>query len=760
MNLPALLTDLLTKWNQEAYVMPRIELFMVLLTLLYYVMFVLSFGRLRVPQLFNFLDAVCDSILGYAMGVMQAAPFKNQLYPIWGLVLAGRVPFWILWGFLVLKSLNRILSGYLVSKSLWHGQSSKLLQEYMDVFTPDTRCNPETMEGYTYLVYEESKKNIKIRNSSIISSSRSLVTLDKIWECGDPLLRRRINKWGNNAKDMCLAFALFRLLRCRLEGATLHEGAVSTTRKLICSRIPTDTCDEEALVDNAEKAFGVLRMELAFLSAYLHTGFPMVFWKGLLSLAFALLQCVVRLSMVLWLAEDYFIQWFKPKFFFQKPEITITGIAIGVVFALDFAEAMMYIFSRWMMLLCTCKYVNGSKIYRHFIRPLGSVLVLLPMISDIHINQYIFLQSFNYSAWRWKLVHALTMGVVESKSDGTKLSGAIKLPQNVKVKVFEALGRLRSMNLEVHHLPRDFTPLHAAGDSPERYWSACLELPTCSCAILVLHVATSLCQMKLTQDHPMELSKTGCLRSFLAKCRRPSKHYLLDEKSLDGELRTNYEVANSLSRYCAYLLVSRPDLLPDTILVSKVLMEKAVGHARDVLKDCDDSWQSIYSKLMEVPLKEPSVQGSHQRKLSVSMVEEGAKLATKLIDQEKKEHRWEILAKIWVSLLIHIAPSSNAEAHTKDVKTKREFISHIWALFCHCGIEKSELWQECAGSRNDSPGSSQQNNGAAVTGVLQTAASAPPGTPPECQASSVFCDLEGGKDILIIETSPTLQGKS
>jgi len=278
MNLPALITDLLTKWNQEAYVMPRIELFMVLLTLLYYVMFVLSFGRLRVPQLFNFLDAVCDSILGYVMGVMQAAPFKNQLYPIWGLVLisfrscvswiskydayvelrnvlklfavaymylrhgskVGSIPFWILWGLIVLKSLYRILSGYMVSKSLWHGQSSKLLQEYMDDFTPD-RCNPETMEGYTYLVYGESKKNIKIGDSAIINHSRSLVTLDKIWRCGDPLLCRPINGWGNNAKDMCLAFALSRLLRCRMEGATLHEGAVSTTRKLICSQILTDT---------------------------------------------------------------------------------------------------------------------------------------------------------------------------------------------------------------------------------------------------------------------------------------------------------------------------------------------------------------------------------------------------------------------------------------------------------------------------------------------------------------------------------------
>lgn len=61
---------------------------------------------------------------------------------------------------------------------------------------------------------------------------------------------------------------------------------------------------------------------------------------------------------------------------------------------------------------------------------------------------------------------------------------------------------------------------------------------------------------------------------------------------------------------------------------------------------------------------------------------------------------------------MHIAPSSNVEAHAKDLKSDTEFITLIWALFCHCGIEKSELWQEKKGAKsgNDTPGLVNQSS--------------------------------------------------
>ena len=223
-------------------------------------------------------------------------------------------------------------------------------------------------------------------------------------------------------KDLCLAVALSRLLRCRLEGATLHAGSsVSTTRKLIYSQILTNSAEgvpannaEKVLVKNAEKAFGTLGMELSFLNDYLHTSFPMVFCEGsLLSLTFTLLQSVIRYSMALWLIIDVDHR-LEIKNTVHEPylDYSFTAMAIASVMGVDIFEVIMYILSDWTTLLCICKYVNGSTIFRHFIFSWAR------NIFNSHRNpclrtrtgQYIFVQSFSYIPWKWKLLHTLQYG--------------------------------------------------------------------------------------------------------------------------------------------------------------------------------------------------------------------------------------------------------------------------------------------------------------------------------------------------------------
>lgn len=757
MELRALITYFLIKWNDETYILLRIRFIMGLLMMLYLMMFYSAVGCFSTQagnkSIMNLLDAFTDSILMYILGAMQAAPFKNQLFPIWALTLVSfrssatcftrcgtyselknvlkllavgymnlthgskflLIPFWIYWSFLVLKSFSRILARYLASKSLWHGRSSELLLEYMDAddrrsFTPDM-FEPETMKGYRYLVYGESKQNRNTGHILSIKGSRSLITLDKIWQYDGPLLDS-INRRGNSVKHLCLAFAFSRLLRCKVEGATLHAWSISMTRKLIFSQILSDTT-EKVLANNAEKAFGILGLDLAFLNDYLHTTYPIVFWEGLLSLAFTLLQSIVRYSMIWWLAMDILRMHRDLGLHSINIDILITWIAMSSIMCMDIWEMITYLLSNWTMLLCVCKYVNGSKIFKGFIVLRTSMRSYVKHSNGCvrNLGQYVFLQSFNCSTWKWKLVQIATMGMVEGKGNVTKLSDPIELPMMVKVKVFEALCSLRSTNLDVHNLPRDVVSLRA-GDQAEPYWSACLQLPTCSHVILVWHIATSLCEIKLAQDHGVDLRNLGCLHTALSiviKWCCSSQHYLVNEKHLDGDLRTNYEVANCLSRYCAYLLVSKSDLLPDAILVPKKVFRETVWHAHEMLQNCGSLW-SIYDKLLAVS-QEDTVHGSQNVKLSGDVVQQGAILSKKLMNNLDEEHRWKILANVWVDLLVHIAPSSNAEAHTKYLESGGEFVTLIWALFCHCGIEKSKLWQENITTTNNFPGSSQQNIG-------------------------------------------------
>uniref|UniRef100_A0A0E0F7Q4 DUF4220 domain-containing protein n=1 Tax=Oryza meridionalis TaxID=40149 RepID=A0A0E0F7Q4_9ORYZ len=250
--------------------------------------------------------------------------------------------------------------------------------------------------------------------------------------------------------------------------------------------------------------------------------------------------------------------------------------------------------------------------------------------------------------------------------------------ESVKARVIQAL---RSMDLEGHPLSKDL-PSPRLSVRAERYWLASVaDVPRCSRVILVWHIATCLCEIKFAND-----SFTGCCLKWMSML--PSTE--VDET--DDELDKSYAVTYYLSRYCMHLLVSKRKLLPEDILVSKKTLQDTVQCAREMLKGCN-SFQSVYDKLMEEPQK-ALVPDAHDMNLSGNILQQGAMMANALIVNEEDEtSRWEILAEVWAHLIVHIAPSSRIEAHAENLKSGSEFITVIWALFSHCGIEKSELWQ-------------------------------------------------------------------
>jgi hypothetical protein len=126
-----------------------------------------------------------------------------------------------------------------------------------------------------------------------------------------------------------------------------------------------------------------------------------------------------------------------------------------------------------------------------------------------------------------------------------------------------------------------------------------------------------------------------------------------------------YIIANSLSRYCTYLLVSKPGLIPDSFLVPKMVFRRTVKDARDkILVHCD-SLESRYTKLSLEGYK--AAEASDKVKKGDDVLKQGALLAKELLDHEG-EACWEILAGVWTELLIHIAPTWNAVA-TQDPDT-------------------------------------------------------------------------------------------
>jgi hypothetical protein len=783
----SVVSSLFIMMNKETYILLRIEFLVVIVTFLFLAMSIMDIFRHRfhsplIKSIFNILDNVSDSTVVYILGAMKTAKIKNQLFPVWAIVLVNfrnsidfisgygvpdrrrrrftewrnvikllgvgflngsshskfLLPLWSLWSMQILRSFYRFQTRNLAVRSMWHGHSSSLISEYMRTDRDPgnfrvSDCDPQTMQGYKYLVYGETKRSVTLKKPQYVlcmdpceqqrrrrsnTSIDTLTTLDKIWQSDGHLLQRQndSSSQGDDLKDLSLAFALYRLLRCKLEDVTLHEDAIRVNQKLIRARIAEE--------ENDMRTFRVMELQLAFLNDYFNTRYPMVFWCGLPSLFISLALSVVTFAVVCWLSVDI-------RRVIKPPEgdtthhvhgfnvdVSITWVFMLFMMFKEIWEIVNYLLSDWTRLLLTCLYQRcKSKCVRN---RFAEGIILSFFKSKIinerwHgvIDQYVFLQSYDGKPRFWNLLHTLTVGMVEKKDEGVELGEAISIPDCLKPAI---LDKLRSLHLTKAYLAKTIKSLPEKGPR-EKYRWACFELPTSSHIILVWHIATSLCEIELAKGNGVDLTKPGFLCNLLSCFTTccSSKSYLMDENKLSGKLQESYVIANSLSRYCAYLLVSKPEMIPDSFLVPKIVLQETIKYARDQLLKDHDSLQSRYDKLIEQAKNADKVMERE------NVLQQGAILGNQLISFESEEGRWVILSEVWAELLVHLAPSWNAAAHKKSLESGGEFITYIWALLWHCGIDKSKLWPvEHVPDENNAPGARVPRDDNAESGNDQT----------------------------------------
>uniref|UniRef100_A0ACD5T6Q7 Uncharacterized protein n=1 Tax=Avena sativa TaxID=4498 RepID=A0ACD5T6Q7_AVESA len=758
LNPREIVASLFMMLNKEAYILIRIEFLVVAISGLFLAMFIMDYRRNRShaavrKSILKVLDSVSDNMVVYTLGAMQAALFRNQLFPVWAMVVVSfrssidyisgseprgleagnlmkplglaflntrrgsvlKVHLWTLWAVMVLRSLYRALARAMANNSWWNGNSVKFVTEYMRGDHEDTNlkpdvCNTSTMEGYTYLIYGESRQRVRVQRPRYILylrivRPRHLVTLDKIWQCTGRLLRSGDSR-GEHVKDMCLAFALSGLLRCRLEDAALHDDSLFLTRNLVRSKI---------LMKNAKRAFGILELELTFLNDALHTRYPVIFWGGLSSLALSLAVSLLTLGVACWLAVEIRKVIKPPEGDLMhvvsgaNVDIVITWVLMLFMIFKEVWEMVTYLLSDWTRLLLVCKYVQWRCSCMR--NSLTEKLIWSFFTSNIggrwhgFIDQYEFLRSFDHIPSNWNRMHRMTLGLIPRKSNGQALGTAIKVPECIKPAIMRTL-RCTINRAEGGRLPGHITSLNNAGAGGEgdlldsRFGWAC-RLSTCSQVILVWHIATSLCEINLALDLHVDLTEPEFLRSplswlkgFFSSCCCSSKPpFLVDESSIlndDDIIKTNYLIANSLSRYCAYLLFSQPEMLPDSFLMPDLIFNATVEDACQVLNQAD-SLHSRYTRLT-TDASSLTVQDKDEIKSTGNLLKQGMVLGWDLIQLDSAELRWKILAGVWVDLIVHIAPTWNIKAHTRRLESGGEFLTHIWALLCHFGIEKSSLW--------------------------------------------------------------------
>uniref|UniRef100_A0A0D9WEX6 DUF4220 domain-containing protein n=1 Tax=Leersia perrieri TaxID=77586 RepID=A0A0D9WEX6_9ORYZ len=766
----------LVKWfflfqKTDKAMLMRIEFLVVAVAILFLSMSFLDMFRPRsrnsaIKGILLILDAICDAILIYTIGLMQTAPFKNDLFPVWALVLvisaygipdqenrriseAARVVallgvaylnstfntqfrhlIWALWALQQLRIFYISWAYFRATRSFLHGWSSPLLTAYMGTFDGiNARLDPTTMEGYKYLVSGEQKQKIKLKppeyNFSLYvpkRTKRMLVTLDKAWQPSNQ--QNSGNNPGNEAavadnsttdictpqmKDMCLSFALYRLLRCRFDDLSLPGNSVTSTRKLISEIIGKNSRDLSAEINHySKRSFRIVR-------------YPVLFWRG-----FPLIAAwypVVTIALFLWLGRNLH-KIYKPKkgetahvIHGVNVDIIITWLFMIIIVLKEIWKIMAYMLSDWTKVMVLCEYTAGS--LKYLPRWLCKAIVWFfctPRSTIVHhwhkkIDQYEFLQSFKYNPWKSNTMHYVTLGLVEKRSDGEKPSNAINLPEEVKPAILRSLIKL---DLNQDFLEDKMPSLEANFQSLLSFF----KFPTCSHILLVWHIATSLCEIELAQHYNTCLNNSEVLRAVKAAMNCcSSQPYIVKEERIEGELRANYIVASCISRYCGYLLISEPDLLPDTYLTSTEIFVSTVAEASEVLKG-SDNLQSIYRKLMR---HGDAVNDDNMIRRHPNMIlKKSAQLAMSLIKIDDMD-RWKVLADVWVDMLVHIAPSWNAAAHRKCLSTGGEFITQIWAILSHCNIQYSKLWPQQK-SPQDKAGEQEACEGVNRASVEQQAA--------------------------------------
>lgn len=272
-----------------------------------------------------------------------------------------------------------------------------------------------------------------------------------------------------------------------------------------------------------------------------------------------------------------------------------------------------------------------------------------------------------------------------------------------------------------------------------RGWTCGLEADTHR--ILLWHIATGVCDIKLTDDARQR--QVYWMRS------KP----LIRESKLSRDLWENYITAVSISNYCAYLLIQR--MVPENGLVADRVFNEVRRETKRAIFSADRhvSLQTIYDKLVEIaaakdrtqrpgegearPVEENQQQdgavhiateeqmfqadevidqdpeeGNNGGNFGVvdeephneepnndgpngdndgfdnTIIKMASELGVQLIEaytDEDQEGLWRDLAKFWTGFLLHLAASTRAAKHKTHLPRNGELITHLWALLSHAG---------------------------------------------------------------------------
>ncbi|CAN6222360.1 unnamed protein product [Urochloa humidicola] len=638
-------------------------------------------------------------------GQSKAPPFELLVQGIWALYLGlsyfksrrtilhsygknlSRHDELILWGFSFLYIIipfsllcsKIVLKSYAFEKarrSFALGRNPGLVSFHMKMLqAQEANQNFEAMTGEEtpppppLLVMREEEKQVEMQPSgyafkdddcgTALINNVGLVTLDRVWQLDDGMLPISTP----HLKDLCLSFALFKLLRCRFAGYKLTSagsmGTVTFFRSLFLK------------VGEHDRVFGVVADELSFVHDCYYSSLPISYSKcylpklniflSFLTLCYSLLFAMINAALItgrqhvrqvvcsIWCIEQPFVA--RP---LSKRKSTGTSLFDHVLFLLlllfvviaEARDMASYICSNWTKVALICRYVNHASSQHSFCMPKWVSLVL-------HCRWKLT------NHWDGKMSQCSVLTLQPSTSPLVLVRHLLHLPdQRRKVKVPAAVKAciISAVRSSFNGgLSNGVQSLRQSQVSESFIW-ACHGKGT-SDTILVWHIATYILEVKHRYRHDHEQGSPPISNS--------------DHKI----------AATHLSQHCAYLVNWCPELLPDNKAWSKSLYEAVKKDAECALAEHPAPGSSApedeYEKLVEL-LQENS---KHV------VLKNGVKLGMQLVEKiDDEEAIWKLLAEFWSEVILFVAPSENLKAHSEAIARGGELITLLWALLFHAGI--------------------------------------------------------------------------
>ncbi|XP_078159004.1 uncharacterized protein LOC144554565 [Carex rostrata] len=575
--------------------------------------------------------------------------FQDQLLALLFLVLA--------------KFLIRIMS-YVFADRAYGLENINLVAEYMKsehkLTHPSDATDPTSMKGYKYLVMGEEKIDSQIKapyySQEVDLKDDGIVTVERVWGCKKGLLHPSVDKNGG-MKDVCLSFALFKLLRRRKFRYPAAEAQQPKTKQLIFNGLLS--------AKDKDRVFRVIKTELGFLRDLIFTRYPVGFAFGFP--VWNLVLLVGILGVTLWFAIkvlNHKVNTVHYYLFVKNQEIDnpLTYTLLIVIILMELFEVFTYVFCDWAKVTMICQNVirNSSVVTNqqassdansHEAQPwLFGYMVLALFckpryflsIKD-NLGQYSLLENCdkNYlcSSSRWySLISTCGGSKIDAPPPGLKKGESVKLSPDVKEAIFDTLVQSRGDRTNDNANANAALQRNGAIVYEELKWTLDLETPVH--IIMVWHVATCLCAIPLV--------------------------------NVGGN--KDRKVATDLSNYCAYLVAFHPDLLPLT-----------GNSVKYMFREIFDETRKFFGGVCSMDAKREKLMNSKDGDQKI--IYRGSKLAHALIEKVPDyAQRWKLMADFWSGLILDIAPLGSIRAHIEQLSNGSEFITHLWALLYHAGI--------------------------------------------------------------------------